>query len=416
MSSKPLFRQEALDHQRDRLFGQALIIWPLSLKLMGLSAALIGAAFVAFTIWGEYTRKVNVSGFLAPDKGFIKVYPREVATITQRRVQEGQFVKKADVLFVLSLDRGSTSGLGAAQVAITEIRRRREALLSEKSKLAAIGQSQTDQLQKRIFALNNEHQKIDHEIQWQRQRVETFRKTVERYKQLLAEQFISPHQLQQQTSLLLEQEVLLGSFERNKLAIARELESSKEQLPEVGLRTQNELSAIERQLSNLDQDLAEMQARREQIVVASTDGIVTGIQAEEGQIVNPSIPLLNILPAGSYLEARVLAPAAAVGFIKPGKKVQLRYAAYPYQRFGHQLGRVKEIAKTITSPNELPGPLKTQEPFYMVTISLEQQAIKAYGDWLPLQSGMTLQADIMLDKRPIYHWVLEPLFSITGQL
>ena len=52
----------------------------------------------------------------------------------------------------------------------------------------------------------------------------------------------------------------------------------------------------------------------------------------------------------------------------------------------------------------------------MVTISLEQQAIKAYGDWLPLQSGMTLQADIMLDKRPIYHWVLEPLFSITGQL
>lgn len=271
-------------------------------------------------------------------------------------------------------------------------------------------------MQKRIVALTDEHQKIDHEIQWQRQRVDTFRKTSERYKQLLAENFISPNQLQQQTSLLLEQEVLLGSFERNKLAMGRELDGAKQQLPEIALRTQNELSALGRQLSSLDQDLAEVDARREQIVVASADGIATGIQGELGQIVNPSIPLLNILPAGANLEARVLAPAAAVGFIKPGKKVQLRYAAYPYQRFGHQLGTVKQIAKTITNPNELPGPIRSQEPVYMVTISLDQQVIRAYGDWLPLQSGMSLEADVLLDKRPIYQWVLEPLFSVTGRL
>ncbi len=414
--TSPLFRQEALDHQRNRLFGEALVIWPVSLKLITLGAVLAGVAFIAFAIWGEYTRKVHVTGFLAPTKGFVKVHVREVATIAERRVEEGQSVKKGDILFVLSLDRGGMSGVGAGQVAVTETRRRREALLQEKSKLAAIGRSQADQLHKRIAALSDEHSKIDRDIELQRQRVETFRKTAERYKQLLSENFISANQLQQQIGLQLEQEVLLGNLERSKLGLAREIVAAKQQLPEIALRSQNDLSALERQLSSLEQDLAEVDARRELIVVAPSDGIATAIQAEPGQIASPNIPLLSILPAGSALQARLLAPATAVGFIQLGKEVNLRYAAYPYQRFGHQRGTVRQVSKAIVTPNELPGPIQTQEPFYLVTVALDAQDIQAYGEKLPLQSGMTLEADVLLDKRPIYQWVLEPLFSIKGRV
>lgn len=414
--TSPLFRQQALNHQSNRLFGEALVIWPVSLKLITIGAVVAGAAFIAFSIFGEYTRKVHVTGFLAPTKGFVKVHAREVATIVERRVEEGQLVKKGDILFVLTSDRGGTSGIGAGQVAVTETRRRREALLQEKSKLAAIGRSQTDQLHKRIAALTEEHSKIDGEIELQRQRVETFRKTAERYKQLVADKFLSPNQLQQQTGLQLEQEVLLGNLERNKLSIAREIGGARQQLPEIALRSQNDLSGLERQLSSLDQDLAEVDARRELVVVAPADGIATAIQAEPGQVANPNIPLLNILPSASVLQARLLAPAAAVGFIQPGKEVNLRYAAYPYQRFGHQRGTVTQVSKAIVTPNELPSPVQTQEPFYLVNVTLEQQDIKAYGEKHPLQSGMTLEADVMLDKRPIYHWVLEPLFSIKGRV
>ncbi|MFI8040681.1 HlyD family secretion protein, partial [Acinetobacter baumannii] len=42
--------------------------------------------------------------------------------------------------------------------------------------------------------------------------------------------------------------------------------------------------------------------------------------------------------------------------------------------------------------------------------------VKAYGKDMPLQVGMTLEGDIMHEKRKLYEWVLEPLFSITGKL
>ena len=254
------------------------------------------------------------------------------------------------------------------------------------------------------------------DIALQRRRVETFRNTVQRYQQLLSENFISPTQHQQQTALLLEQEVLLSSLERNKFSIAREIDGAKQQLPEIALRSQNDLSGIERQLSSLEQDLAEVDARRELIVVAPIDGTATAIQAQVGQIANPAIPLLSLLPADSALQARLLAPAAAVGFIEPGKQVNLRYAAYPYQRFGHQRGTVQHVSKTIVTPTELLSPIQAPEPFYLVTVLLERQDLLAYGKPFALQPGMTLEADVLLDKRPIYQWVLEPLFSIKGRV
>jgi membrane fusion protein len=289
-------------------------------------------------------------------------------------------------------------------------------LLQEKVKLAAIGRSQADQIQQRIAALSVEHTKIDREIDLQRQRVETFRKTSERFKQLVAENFISPNQLQQQTGLQLEQELLLSSLERNKLSIWREMSGAKQQLPEIAMRSQNDVSAIDRQLSALTQDLAEVDARRELVVLAPTDGLVTAIQAELGQLATPTIPLLSVIPADATFEARLLAPASAIGFIKTGKEVNLRYAAYPYQRFGHQRGTVKQIARTIVAPNELASPLSQQEPTYVVTVALAEQAVNAYGEKHPLQAGMALEADVLLDTRPIYHWVLEPLFSIKGRI
>ena len=301
----------------------------MSLRILTLGAVLAATAFIAFAVWGEYTRKVHVNGYLAPTQGFVKVYAQSVGTIAERRVTEGQTVKKGDVLYVLSLDRGSGTGLQAGLVALNETRRRREAVLQEKSKLAQIGHAQTAQLQSRISDLHDQITKIDRQIELQRQRLDAFAQTTDQYRKLQAQGFVSQAQVQQQLGLQLEQDVALQSLEVSKSTVLRDISATKQQMPEVALRSQNDLSSLARQLSPLDQDLAEVDARREVVVSAPADGVVTGIRGEPGQLASPNLALLNILPAGSALEAQLLAPASAVGFIHPGKEVRLRYAAYP---------------------------------------------------------------------------------------
>ncbi len=62
------------------------------------------------------------------------------------------------------------------------------------------------------------------------------------------------------------------------------------------------------------------------------------------------------------------------------------------------------------------GSARMAEQLYRLRVTLDDQAVTAYGQPRPLQSGMLLDADILQDTRRLYEWVLEPLYSLTGKL
>ena len=99
-----------------------------------------------------------------------------------------------------------------------------------------------------------------------------------------------------------------------------------------------------------------------------------------------------------------------------GQTVALRYQAFPYQRFGSYSGRVAEISRTLILPNETTLPSPLTQSAYRVTVTLDLQWVRAYGQNLPLQSGMLLDASIWLDRRKLYQWLLDPLYSVVGRV
>ena len=130
-------------------------------------------------------------------------------------------------------------------------------------------------------------------------------------------------------------------------------------------------------------------------------------------------PLLSLLPQGSELQAQLLVPSRAIGFIEPGDKVLLRYQAYPYQKFGQSKGRVLRISRSAINPLEstaFSGNASGSEPLYRVQIALESQHILAYGKAESLLPGMALEAEILGERRKLYEWLLEPLYSLHGRV
>jgi membrane fusion protein len=108
--------------------------------------------------------------------------------------------------------------------------------------------------------------------------------------------------------------------------------------------------------------------------------------------------------------------------------VQLRYSAYPYQKFGQYAGTVMDVGRSPLLPAELPYPLapraeatsnmtgaSSTEPLFRIRVALQEQSAIAYGVRQPLQSGMQLEAAILLDTRTIFEWLLEPLYALSGR-
>ena len=103
-------------------------------------------------------------------------------------------------------------------------------------------------------------------------------------------------------------------------------------------------------------------------------------------------------------------PSHAVGFIEPGDRVLLRYQAYPHQKFGHQAGRILRLSRSATLA---PG---ATEPHYRAVVALDAQTVTAFGRQEPLRPGMVLEADILGERRKLYEWLLEPLYSLRGRI
>jgi membrane fusion protein len=338
----------------------------------------------------------------------------------KRNVSEGQSVKKGDILFELSSERQSSTQ-GNIQAAISrQVQARQQSLRDEMRQTERLQQDGKAALLKKIAAIGPEHLKLVSQLDGQKSRIKLAQDAVNRAKDLMGRRFISEEQLQQKQADLLDQQNRLQALEREELSGARELTDLQNELASAPLRNQNQLAQIERLLVSTGQELTESEARRSLTISAPESGIATAVAADAGQTVDGSKPMLNIVPKGASLQADLYAPSKAIGFIKPGDAVLLRYQAYPYQKFGHAKGSVLSVSKTALPGSELSSILANgaqtgNEPMYRITVKLDSQAVKAYGKAQTLQAGMLLDADVLQEKRRLVEWVLEPLYSLTGK-
>jgi membrane fusion protein len=411
-----LFRQDALEHQRQHPLGGTLALRPLSFGLLTLAAVAIAAAVIAFIAWGEYTRKATVKGYLAPTQGMIKVHAPESGRLIERHAREGQAVRAGEALFVLSTERSSRETQEAQAAAIAQLRERRESLLRSREQQAGIDAILKRTTEEKLRGMQAELRQLDAEIATQERRVASAHSALERQEALLEQRFVSPAQVQQKNDELLDQRGRLQGLQRNRLSLVRDTAALRSELGSLDLKARTQGEAIDREISTVTQQMTEYESRRNVVITAPCDGTVTTILAEQGQTAVPDTPLLSILPRGAALHAHLLVPTRAIGFVAQEQAVALRYAAFPYQRFGSYRGKVAEISRTLITPGEASLPVKLEEPVYRVTVALHAQSARAYSEDVPLQAGMLLDADIWIDRRRIIEWIFDPILTVTGRL
>jgi membrane fusion protein len=210
----------------------------------------------------------------------------------------------------------------------------------------------------------------------------------------------------------------IKTLRRQRLDTQQQLSTLQSQLAQLPFDTAAKANQLRGQLAQLDAQLAQSEAERGTVLRAPRAGVVSTLLVKTGQNVASGQPLLSILPADSELEAQLLVPSSAIGFITRGDRVVLRYQAYPYQKFGQEYGNVVQVSRSALSPAETASLLgqNIATPLYRVLVKLDHQSIAAYGKTESLKPGMALSADILLDRRSLWQWVFEPLYGLRQQL
>lgn len=417
-----LFRKEVVEAQKTRWMGDIILARPFSFTLLTVCTACIALLIITFSVFGSYTKRSTVQGQLIPQSGLIRVYSTEQGIIVNKNVYEGEKVKQGDVLYTISTAQyGENGNIQAALSQQTKLKE--QSIQNEISRTKLAQESEKNSILNQIELLNAELQQNDTLLKNQQQRIALSKANQQRYEIMVKQDAASHEELELRKIDYLDQMAKYQSLQREKLTLQKQLQEQRISLNGLQHKQKSQLDQLERLLSSNTQELIEMQSRQSIVIRANQSGVVSTINAELGQFIDLSKPLLSILPENTTLIAQLYVPSRAIGFVKEGDQVLLRYQAYPYQKFGHAKAQVISVAKTALAGQELggigiisPQEQMNNEPMYLVRVKLAKQNIRAYGQDMPLQVGMILEGDIMHEKRRLYEWVLEPLFSITGKL
>lgn len=412
MTDLPLFRPEAAAARAQRLEGEILLVQPVRTgALVLLICAIVGAAGLWLAL-GSYTRSETARGILVTSEPSAKVVALRPGQIVRLLVREGDRVAAGQALALVRTEQAGEQGESAIGESLGALERQR-ALTEVQVRLAARrAQSDRDRLAATLAGLRQQRQDLSGQIGIQEQVVASAGEIFERVGRLLDSGFISRVEVERRRQVHLAARQQLGQLHQQRNALAADEARAAAELGRVAADAASEVAAAGTSAESLAQQSARLRSERAYVIAAPIAGRVAAVQAAAGRSVEPSLPLMEIVPEGSPLAAQIYAPTRAIGFVRPGQEVRLLYDAFPYQRFGSFGGRVSRVSRVAIDPRQLAGPLQVEEPVYRIEVMPDAQTVAAFGERLRLQPGMTLSANLVLDRRSFLDWLLTPLNAV----
>lgn len=229
--------------------------------------------------------------------------------------------------------------------------------------------------------------------------------------------------------LVLEDEILVrykmlteegASAELQYLTQKNKVQEIKGQLDETRVERLRQEAILQQDIRGLQSQLADLRSKlteidvniRYQAIKSPVDGVVFDLQPKSpGFVAQTSEPVLKIVPFDK-LEARVEVPSEDIGFVAVGKPVDISIDSFPASDFGVLQGTVRSIGSDALPPDQTNNTYR-----FPADIQLNSQQLKLKdGSNLPLQVGMSLQANIKLRKVSYLQLLLQQFKDKTESL
>ena len=377
------------------------------------TSIVIAATFLASASYG---RKEAVAGYLTPVTGVAKVLPSTAGVVAELYVAEGDTVVAGRRLLLVKSERHGAQGQGVDAAIIDRLQAKRDAVADRIQIEQHSADEQRQSLTDALAGLEAEVATMAEAMRTQRERLKVAHDQVEAVRPTVAQGYTSTTELRRRQDIELSLQQAATEMYRQISVKAVEVREKRHALMQLQAKTADNLAVLHAAIAEAEAGVAEARGKQGYIVSAPVSGRISSLQAWIGMSTETGMPFMSIVPANTPLEASLLVPAKAIGFVAKGQTVRVAFDAFPFQRFGFYSGTIVSVSNTLLKPSEAAGPVVSKEPSYRVTVRLDRQTVTAYGSEISLRPDMPLKANIVFDRRSLLEWLFDPLLSARGRI
>ncbi|MEM7004165.1 MAG: HlyD family efflux transporter periplasmic adaptor subunit [Pseudomonadota bacterium] len=391
-----LFRPEVLAVQRSELSthlpwsGQRFTAWAAaSMALLVLSCGLL--------LNLTFAEKVVVAGVTQSSQPPTPIVAPVAGTVGVLHVQLGQPVTAGQVLGSLNVATEHGSQQTAAELEMAELWARHASLQQQQQARAALAAQTEAGLRSRANDLSAQLQALTAQELLRRSQLAVARDEWLKYRKLRADQYVTGSELAVRHAAFLQQRQNLLSV---RTAMAGLRGDRRQVLADAALASAN-LALDQARLQTAMQDVSARVARLRQqdsvLILAPHAGRLGELSIHLGAHAGQGQHLLTITPDELARWVRVWVPVSGVGRISVGQQMHLKFAGFPHQQYGFGQGVLEELSSTpVLQHDQVVYPARAK------VVSLPQGLER-----VPV--GMSVSAEVLLRRKPLWRWLLEPL-------
>jgi membrane fusion protein len=196
---------------------------------------------------------------------------------------------------------------------------------------------------------------------------------------------------------------------RNTLdRLAFEIASNQAAFDELRRAIGEEATGFKARKRVLDEDPARRDGSAVEVPSPCAGTVVTLHVKNAGAVVHEGDLLAEVVCAGERLQAELQLPERGLALVRVGQPVKLLYDAFPYERYGVHFGTLRWL-----SPASSAGPLGAT---FRAIADLDADSVGVQGQRRPVLPGMTGRAAVVVGRRSLVSYAIEPLRQLRESL
>ncbi|HHT0504122.1 TPA: HlyD family secretion protein [Raoultella ornithinolytica] len=419
---KRLFRREAIEHQRSYWKGRVIL-------LRGVSPLIISACCVAFLVMiiamlclFKYTKRIDVVGEVITLPHPLNISSPQPGSVSRQSIQVGDVVKKGEVLFELDVSKSTDGGnVSDTNVAMVKAKIVNAEDIIAKLKVNKDGFIETTHRQ--ILRYEHSLNETEKMLTTAQKGLTHIEKSLQNYSDSLKRGLINKDQYNNQHSLFVQQQNAFQSLSSQKMQLELQLTQTRSDLTVKTAELDNQITSQYSQLRDLQTQLIENSANGKIVVKSTIDGRVESIAVTRGQMVEAGSSLAQVKQlTGIEYYLLLWLPDNSLPYVKIGDIVNIRYDAFPSDKFGQFSGKVLSISSMPATRRELAEYSNNQmsnapaPTLYKAIINIKDKEFIYKDRRLVLANGLKAKSIVFTEERPLYQWLFSPVYKVVQSL
>lgn len=406
---KNIYRKEAIEYKKNHWKGKALLLAGIPAWLVTLLASLFLIALVLSLIFCTFTQRIDVRGEVITLPHSVNVFAPQQGFVVNQHVKVGDIVNKGQPLYELDVSRNTINGnVSAAQIEVIN-----EKIANAEDIIIKLTHNKAETLtalDKQIKTTSASLAETNRMLATTQVGLNKMHTNLSSYDKYLKDGLITKDQYNYQHSLYFQQQSAYQSLVTQKMQLESQLTQTNSDKITKAADFDNQISSQHNQINDYKNQLVESNANGNLIIKATTNGKIESLAVTKGQMVENGSSLAQIKPTGDIEYYLILwLPNNTIPYVKPGDTINIRYDAFPADKFGQFPGKVISISSVPASRQEMAeytnvnnGTSQQELALYKAIIKIKDKTFNYNGKTLTLSNGLKAQAVVFLEERPLY--------------